>query len=180
VSPFQPSGAEARWRVLYRMLVDIPVGGMLTYKQMAEALNLDHVRHRSALNVAMRRAAQELEQQNKRAVEVVRDEGHRVVDVTGQFRLAKAHGRKAGTQLALAYSKATNVDLANVDPEVRKGFEVLAQGFAQQMEINRRLISRQRRTERILDTVSVRADRTAEEVAEINRRLEELEKRVPE
>lgn len=177
MSPFQPAGAEARWRTLYRLLVNVPVGGMLTYGEMAAALSLDPVRHRSALNVAMRRAAVELEQEDKRAVEVVRDEGHRVVDVAGQLRLAKAHGRKAGTQLEMAYSKATNVDLTNVDPEVRKGFEVLAQGFAQQMEINRRLVARQRRTERALDAVSVHAERTAGEVAELARRLEALEKR---
>lgn len=178
MSPFKPKGAEARWRVLYRLLVAVPVGGVLTYEKMAAALNLDPLRHRSALNVAMRRAAQELEREDKRAVEVVRDEGHRVVDVDGQFRLARAHGRKAGTQLELAYSKATNIDLSNVDPEVRKGFELLARGFAEQMEINRRLISRQRRSERVLDSVSVRTDRTAEEVVELEKRLVELEKRL--
>lgn len=156
MSPFKSIGAEPRWRILYRLLTDTPMGGVLTYGAMGEALDLDPIRGRGAMNAAIRRAAIEHEEQDKRAIEVVRDEGYRVVDVDGHLRLARAHGRKAGNQLGLAHSKVVNVDLTGVDPEVRKGFEVVARGFAEQMEINRRLSARQRRMERALDAVSQR------------------------
>lgn len=177
MSPFKAIGDEPRWRTLYALLRDTPTGSLVTHEQMADALGLDPVHDRAAMSTAMRRAAQEHEEVDKRAVEAVRNEGYRVVDVTGQLRLAKVHGRKAGTQLELAYSKATNVDLSDVDPEVRKGFELLARGFAEQMEINRRLVSRQRRTEKALDLVHQRTERTAEEIAQLQTRLAALEER---
>lgn len=177
MSPFKPLGDEARWRTLYDLLRATPTGTVLTYRQMANALGLDPVRHRSAMASAMRKAAEEHEEQDKRAIEVVRDEGYRVVDVDGHLRLAHVHGRRAGAQLEMAYSKVTNVDLSDVDPEVRKGFEVVARGFLEQMEINRRLSARQRRTERALDAVMQRGERTEEEIAELHARLEALESR---
>jgi hypothetical protein len=45
------------------------------------------------------------------------------------------------------------------------------------MEINRRLAGRQRRTEKALDAVMERGERTEEEIAELKRRLGELEER---
>jgi len=179
MSPFKPIGDEPRWRILYRLLVKAPVGSVVTYQQMADALDLDPVRHRPTIASAMRRAAEEHEEVDRRAIEVVRDEGYRIVDVDGHLRLAHVHGRRAGAQLEMAYSKVTNVDLSDVDPEIRKGFEVVAQGFLQQMEINRRLSARQRRTERALDAVAQRSERTDEELAELQARLSALESRVP-
>lgn len=175
MSPFKPAGDEARWRVIYRLLCDVPTGEVLTYEAMAEELELDPVRHRAVLAAAMRRAAREHEEVDRRAIESVHNEGYRVVDVNGQFRLAKAHNKRAGHQLEMAYSKATNVDLTNVDPEVRKAFEAVARGFLEQMEINRRLTARQQRADKALTAVSVRTERTEEELAELRARLERLE-----
>ncbi len=178
MSPFKPLGDEPRWRTLYDLLRGLDVGDILTYERMANALGLDAVQDRSTMASAMRRAAEEYAEQDKRAIEVVRNEGYRVVDVSTHLKLAHVHGRRAGTQLELAYSHVTNVDLSGVDPEVRKGFEVVARGFLEQMEINRRLSARQRRTERALDAVAQRSDRTDEEIAELQARLQALESRV--
>lgn len=175
MSPFEPLGEEPRWKVLYQLLKGTPTGAIVTYEAMAGALGLDSVRHRSAMASAMRRAADEHEEKDKRAVEVVRNEGYRIVDAGGHLRLAHVHGRRAGAQLEMAYSKVTNVDLSGADPEVRKGFEVVARGFMEQMEINRRLSARQRRTEKTLDVVMERGERTDEEIAELKRRLAAIE-----
>jgi hypothetical protein len=178
VSGFAPLGDEARWRILYRLLVDVPTGEILTYKAMAQALDLDPVRDRPAMVIPLRRAAREHEEKDKRAVEVVRGEGYRVVDVDGHLRLAHKHGRRAGAQLEAAYSKVVNVDLSDVDPEVRRAFEVVARGFSDQMEINRRFSARQDRTERAVDLVTARSDRTEEEIAQLHERLASLEERL--
>lgn len=178
MSPFKPIGSEPRWRTLYELLRQTATGAVLTYEQMGEALNLDPVRQRPAIASAMRRAAEEHEEQDKRAIEVVRDEGYRVVDVDGHLRLARVHNKRAGVQLELAYSKVTNVDLSDVDPEVRKAFDVVAHGFGQQMEINRRMSARQCRTERALDAVATRSERSEEEITEMRERLAALESRL--
>lgn len=178
MSPFKPVGDVARWRILYGLLVDTPVGALLTYEAMADALGLDPVRQRAAISSAMRRAAEEHEEKDKRAVEAVRDEGYRVVDVEDHLRLAHIHGRRAGTQLEIAYSKVTNVDLSGVDPEIRKGFELVARGFVEQMEINRRLSGRQRRMEKVLDGLTEHSGRTEEELTQLRERLKALETRL--
>jgi hypothetical protein len=175
VTAFEPLGDQARWRILYRLLVGVPTGDILTYKAMAHALDLDPVRDRAAMIMPFRRAAREHEEKDKRAIEVVRGEGYRVVDVDGHLRLAHRHGRRAGAQLQAAYSKVTNVDLSDVEPEVRHAFEVVARGFSDQMEINRRLSARQDRTERAVDMVTQRSDRTDEEIAALQARLTLLE-----
>lgn len=178
MSPFKPVGDEPRWRTLYSLLRNTPPGGLLTYQQMADALGLDPARHRPTMASAMRRAAEEYQEVDRRAIEVVRDEGYRVVEAGEHLRLARVHNKRAGTQLEIAYSTATKVDLSNMDPEVRNGLEVLARGFMEQMEINRRLSARQRRTERALDAVAQRSGRTEEELAEMRDRLAALEVRV--
>ncbi len=177
MSPFKPVGDEPRWRTLYGLLRNTAPNDLLTYQQMANALGLDPVRHRPTMASAMRRAAEEYLDVDRRAIEVVRDEGYRVIEAEEHLRLARAHNKRAGTQLEIAYSAATKVDLSNMDPEVRKGLEVLAHGFLEQMEINRRLSARQRRTERALDAVAQRSNRTEEEVAELHARLAALEAR---
>lgn len=177
MSPFKSIGDEPRWRTLYDLLRNTPPGSILTYQQMADALSLDPVRHRPAMASAMRRAAEEYLDVDRRAIEVVRDEGYRVVESNEQLRLARVHNKRAGTQLEIAYSTATRVDLSNVDPEIRKGMELLARGLGEQMEINRRLSARQRRTERVLDVVMQRTDRTEGEMAELHARLAALEAR---
>lgn len=177
MSPFEPVGTEARWRTIYRALRDTPTGEILTYEQLGEALGLDPVKNRGAITAPMRRAAQEHEEVDKRTIEAIPDEGYRVLDVGGQLRLARTRGRKAGTQLELAHSAAVNVDLSGVDLEVRKGFEVLAIGYMELKDANRRMLSRQRRMERTIRAVEEGSGQTAEEVEELKARLAALEQR---
>lgn len=180
MSPFKPAGDEARWKVLYRLLTGTATGDVLTYTRIADELGLDPVRHRSAMSSAMQRASAEHLELDKRAVEVVRNEGYRVVTAQEHMRLAKLHNKRAGAQLDLAYSHVVNVDLASMDQEVRKGFEVMARGFLEQMEINRRLESKQRRTDAALAMVTQRSDQTEEEIAVLRDRLASLESRIAE
>lgn len=176
MSPFEPSGDVARWRVLYALLADLTIGDVLTYETMAESLELDPVQDRHTIQVAMRRAGKELEHADKRAVEAVQNTGYRIVEPEEHLRLARGQQRRSTRALARGHSKVVNVDLSNVDPEVRNAFQVVASAFAMQMEFNRRTDIRQKRLEDALETVREKSTRTDEEVAQLRARLERLEK----
>lgn len=176
MSPFEPAGDVARWRILYALLAGSAVGDVLTYEAMAEALDLDPADDRHTIQVAMRRAAKELEQEDKHAVEAVQNVGYRIVETEEHLRLARQQQRRSTRALVRGHSKVVNVDLSGVDPEVRNAFQVVASAFAMQMEFNRRTDVRQKKLEDALETVREKSTRTDEEVAELRARLERLER----
>lgn len=179
MSPFQPVGERARWATIYDLLCKVEVGGVLTYVDMAAALNLDADIDRHTLQLAMRRAAQELEEVDKKVADSVRNIGYRIVEPPEQLGLARRHQRKAGRSLRRGQSKAVNVDFNAVDAETRKAFEIVAAAFAVQMDFNRRLDVRQRNLEKAVEAVTrqttVQQERTDAELVELRGRLARLE-----
>lgn len=176
MSPFEPAGETARWRILYDLLSGRTVGDVLNYEVMAEALDLDPIEDRHTIQLAMRRASKEFELENKHAVEAVQNVGYRIVEPEEHLRLARGQQRRSSRALARGHSKVVNVDLSNVDPEVRNAFQVVASAFAMQMEFNRRTDVRQKKLEDALDAVREKSTRTDEEVAELRARLDRLER----
>ena len=176
MSPVGPAGETARWRILYDLLSGRTVGDVLNYEVMAEALDLDPIEDRHTIQLAMRRASKELELENKHAVEAVQNVGYRIVEPEEHLRLARGQQRRSSRALARGHSKVVNVDLSNVDPEVRNAFQVVASAFAMQMEFNRRTDVRQKKLEDALDAVREKSTRTDEEVAELRARLDRLER----
>jgi hypothetical protein len=178
--PFEPVGDRARWRVIYDILRGAPAGTVITYEKLAGALALDPVKDRHAIQMSIRRASDELERKDKRAIDVERGQGYKVVPATANLGLARRHQRKAGRALARGYSKAVNVDLSGVDPEVRKALEITAQAFSLQMDMNRRFAAKQSEMEQavadITTTQAADRQRTAEEVAALHARIERLER----
>lgn len=180
MSPFEPVGARARWRILYDLLGKISVGDILTYEAMAKALNLDPIKDRHTIQVSMRRAAKELEHEDKHALESVPNVGYRIVEPEEHLMLARQQQRRSSRALSRGHSKVVNVDLSGVDPEIRDAFQVVAAAFAMQMEFNRRTDVRQKRLEAALESVRDKSNRTDSEVAELRARLEKLENRTTE
>lgn len=175
MSPFKPAGDRARWRMVYDVLRHADIGDVITYEALAEALGLDPGKDRHKVQMAVRRASVDFLDTDKRALDVVIDEGYRVVDASGHLLLARRHQSKASKSLERGHSAATNVDLSGVEPQTRHALEVVAQAFALQMDYNRRLDVRQKRLEDALADVTERSGRTEAEVAELRERLERLE-----
>lgn len=173
MSPFQPAGERARWRIVYDLLVKTETGGTVTYEQLGEALDLDPESDRHLIQMAVRRAAAEHEVLGGRALDVVINKGYRIVHVPEHLMLARRHQRKAGKALARGRSKVDHVDLSGVDAETRQAFEVVAQAFALQADFNRRLDLRQKKLEKQVRAVKAE---TSDEVAELRERLERLER----
>lgn len=176
MTAFQPQGETARWRILYAMLRGCASGDILTYPDMGAALNLHPDDDRHAIQMAMRRAAKEFEREDKHAVDAVPNEGYRVVHDTERLGLARRYQRKAAGALETGHSKVTNVDFNGMDPNVRRGLEIVAQAFALQMDFNRRFDVKHQRLEEAVQSVQEQNRRTDEEVSELRARLERLER----
>jgi hypothetical protein len=177
MSPFTPIGPTARWRTLYGLLRALEVGDVLTYETMAVALDLDPAKDRAITQLAMRRAARELEEQDKHAVEPITNVGYRIVEPETHVVLAKRHQRKAGRSLERGHSKVVNVNLNDVSPELRHIIEVGALAMAAQMDFNRRMDLRQSNLEQAVQAVHTKTERTDEELSDLRERLARLEQR---
>lgn len=172
---FQALGREARWRSLYDLLKPLGVGDTISYEQMAETLELPADVDRNKIRGPLHRAAQEFEQVDKHALEAVPNVGYRVVAAVEHLTLAQRQQKRAGKALKRGHSKVVNVDFNGVDPQVRKGFEVVARAFSLQMDFNRRFDVRQKRLEAVVRETGERTDRNEAEIAELKERLARLE-----
>lgn len=172
---FEPVGAQARWRTIYDELKTVPVGGILSYETMAVALSLDPLKDRNTIQVAMQRAAKELELVDLRAVDVVRNVGYRVVEAREHLTLAQRHQKKSIRSLKRGKSKLDNVDLSLVPEEIRPLFQAGAEALARQMDFNRRTSIRQDRLERGMSTMSKTVERNEDETAKLAARLDRLD-----
>lgn len=175
MAPFQPSGDRARWQVIYDLLCATEVDGVVTYEHLAAALGMDAKADRHRIQVAMRRAALEHERVDKRAVDAVENVGYRVVRPPEHVLLARRQQRRSSNALERGHSKAVNVDLSQVDETTRQALDMVARAFALQMDFNRRFDVRQRNLEQALGAVTQKANRSAEEIAELRARLDRLE-----
>lgn len=173
--PFEPAGETARWRIIYDLLLKASVDQVITYEEMGHALNLDPEADRHAIQMAVRRAAREHEVNEGRALDVVANQGYRIVTVPEHLTLAKRHQRKAGRSLARGQSKVEHVDLTGVDPETRRAFEVVAIAFQQQQDFIRRIDANQKKLARQVTAAASAQERTEDEIAELKARLARLE-----
>lgn len=172
---FSPLGEQARWRTVYDALKAADVGDVITYERLGEALDLDPVEQRHAIQMAVRRAAREYQARDKRALDAVPNEGYRVVAASEHLVLAKRQQSRSSRALERGHRVATNVDLAQVDAHTRRALEAVAVAFGMQMEFNRRFDVRQQRLEAAVLAQTERVERTESEIAALKSRLEELE-----
>ena len=79
MSPFDPIGDVSRWKLAYEVVRAAATDTVVTYDELGEALGLHPVHDRHPIQMAMRRAAKELEEVDKRAVNAVPNKGYRIV-----------------------------------------------------------------------------------------------------
>ena len=179
MSPFNPIGERARWRTLYEIVRQTPTDSEVTYEALAAALALDPEADRHTIQLAMRRASKESEVKDARALEAVPNVGYRVVKSAEHLRLAKNQQKKSHNALVRGQSKVEHVDLAGMEPEIRRAFEVVAQAFAMQAEFMRRTDIRQRKVEAAIAEVQGQSSRSEAEISALKERLARLEGLLP-
>jgi hypothetical protein len=180
--PFQPLGAVSRAQVIYEELLSAAKpGDIITYEALGTLLGIDHadpagrIRIRSPLHQATRKLLKE----RGHAVVAVTNVGYRIAEPAEHLEIAKGHQRRATRQIKMGHAVVTHVDLSEQPEEVQTAFGVVAAAFAQQGEINRRTAGVMKRQEESLAAVTVRVDRTEDEVAELRKRLAALEQQKP-
>lgn len=178
MAPFKPVGEVARWRTLYELLRPMEADDVITYADMAEALDLDVAKDKTVIQLAMRRAARELEEVDNRAVDSVRNVGYRIVSAPEHLTLAERHQRKARGALVRSHSKVEHVDFNALDRDSRKAFEVVGRALTWQLQQMRHLDLRQRDLESAVESVQGNVHRTQSDVARHDERLRELERRI--
>lgn len=180
MAAFKPVGEVARWRTLYELLRPMSPDDQITYAEMAEALDLDVAKDKTIIQLAMRRAAKELEEIDNRAVDSVRNIGYRVVRAPEHLTLAERHQRKARGSLVRSHSKVEHVDFNALDQDSRRAFEVVGRVLTWQLQQMRHLDLRQQNLERAVEAVQGEVTRTESDVANHDERLRELERRIAE
>lgn len=173
--PFVPIGVVARWRVIYDLLGHADVGDLVKYAELGAALGLDPNKERHQIQMAVRRAAYESEQQDNRALEAVPNVGYRIVLPEEHLRLAKGQQRRSSRALVRGHSKVVHVDLNGLDAATRAAFDVVARAFNMQLDLTRRLDVNQRRLAESVAAIQDQTARSADQIAELQARLDRLE-----
>lgn len=172
--PAQP-GRVARWRTAYVLLRELAAGEQITYQRLGEVLGLDPVTDRNRIAPVVRRANDELQRVDHRAVDCVTGVGYVVVTPEEQLVLARRQVTRAGAAIDRGHSLASNVNLNGVNPQVRNALELLARGFAAQADFNRRMLGHQANLADALQRIEQHNARTDNEVDVLRRRLDALE-----
>lgn len=177
MTPFEPVGDLARWRVLVEKFAGVDRGTTLTYGELGRALDLDPAKDRRAIAAAVREASKALSRDHDRSLVAVRNVGYRVALPEEHFDLAGRHQGKARRSLVRSRAQVDHVDLSGMDDATRNAFHAAARVLAYQEGQMRRLDLRQRDLERVVDSITTRVERGEEETAA---RLSELERRIAE
>lgn len=158
-APFEPVGPVARWKVIYDLLRPLKVGEILTYEAAGAALGLDPEADRHVIQMSARRALRELLNVDHRGSKAVTNVGYRVAMPAEHVGLAEERNKRAGRQLVTGRNISTKVDLNGVDSQTRVALEMLANGFARQMEINRRMLDKQQEHDDAIARLTQRVER---------------------
>src|SRR4051812_5680207 len=99
--PGQPVGEQARWRVLYNKLNELEIGGYLSYEDMGLALDLNHLdpRDKSIIYQALRKALDELQDQEHKVFRMLRGHGYQRATATEVLTLAQGHQARAVAEI---------------------------------------------------------------------------------
>lgn len=180
MSPFTPSGEQSRWRIVYDILLTCNIGDLVTYESLGRALDVDPGGDRHLIQMAVRRAAREYLEQEKRALEVVRNAGYQITKAEERPRLVRRQGVKLKRAMARGHDLAVHVDYSGLDMETRRLLENAAATFYAQMQVTKALLRRQARLDEALTHVATKQERSDSEMEQMRERMADLERRLDE
>lgn len=168
------------WEHIYEIMAAAPMGQVLYWEILGEAVGKDATvpGERSLVNAAARRAIKELEQRDKRTARNVRGYGFKIVSNEERLEIARRHQDRAVKEVSLARKQVTNVDLASMEPNTRKAFELTALALGRQAQVMEQVNIRQDRLETVVEHVLAEQRVDAEDRDQIKARLAALEARL--
>jgi hypothetical protein len=146
----QRADGKAEWRVAYELLLPLPIGGVITYDELCEALDRPRWGDMRPIYRVVQRATQELRRHHQRSTEAVNGVGYRVLHPSEHELQARRFHRSSRKRLAtsLEVVKATDMALLNEIQRSRTvSLALVIQGMCAQID---HLDRRQRQTEAIV------------------------------
>jgi hypothetical protein len=166
-------------------------GDLITYVEMADLLGLDIevAGHKAMLHGAIRKAVDELLARHRMVFHMVRGRGYQVARPVQVIEVARQHQARAVAEIESGHTKIEAVDRSEVDTTTARLIEATAMGFARQALMMRQLDVRQKRIETAMaalaetansavdraDETATRVDANEAELAELRKRIAELE-----
>lgn len=144
------------------MFQQASVGDTVAYEAMATELELDPVADRHRIQAAARKAASHLLKTDDRAVEVVPNEGYRLVTAERQIPLAGSQVERAARVMEKGRDLTVHVRLDELSPEGRNIIQAMTVGFAQVAEYARQMTRRMEDHENRLADVEAELKRLSE------------------
>jgi alkylated DNA nucleotide flippase Atl1 len=172
---FEPIGEVSRREAVVNLFEEIPHDTVVTYDEIGTALD---VSDRAIIQTAVGAAKREIERRYSKALIAVPNSGYRVVRPAEQLTLARSHQQRSAKQLKLSKSKLDHVDLSQLTPAENAMFVLAREAIAHVMDYMRKNDIRAARLEQTVETVKQESVKTTEEIAELNRRLADLENRL--
>lgn len=167
-TPFQPKGKEAEWRPVYRAFKKLPVDGVIDYETLTDLLGRPFLPDRSPLYRAMR----ELENKDKRTIEVVTGTGYRVVAAAEHERLARHHQKKSRRQLGKGLRRIRSADRRQLDALAVERLDDMEARFSRLQTMVRTLDDRTKLTEKRQRKTDEKTETVTAQVARLTAALE--------
>ncbi len=150
---FEPKGKKPMWELVYDYVVDKPIGEILTFEELSEAINEDIMKNRNAVYKARKKLAT----RHKKFLVTERGAGYKVVE--GMEQLDHAQSRHV---TARRQSNEATFEVANIKTE----------GMNQEQKNDVRAFIAWNAT--VVSAFSNQAKRVHQASAAVNEKLEEL------
>lgn len=173
--PFEPIGDVPRWTLIYQHLVGLNPGDVIGYPQLAELLGLHPKNDRAVIGDATRRAGQQMERADHRAIAVIPNKGYRILEPQDHPVAAGKRQRGVIRKAKQTLSVVRATDLTNASAEVRDWQQRAEVNASQMVTAIRVLDVRTQRLAAAMATTVVKVDRNEAEVEKLKARLARLE-----
>lgn len=173
-APFTPAGDLPRWEIIFNLFHGLPVGTLITYQQLTDALGVEFETNRSGLDKAIR----VLEEDDKRTVTCVRGRGYVVAPAAAHLALVKERKKRAKKQVGRAISLATNVRKDELSPELAKKLGEQELTLRAHADMLSRMDKRVTRQETALKEVRREVKGTSADMDDRMSKLEEMVSRI--
>lgn len=189
--PFTPVSDDgiARWKKMYEVLRAADIDTVVSYGALGKACGLDDFTQRQLIQSTAARAIKELSDVDKRGVIAVRDSGYRIVQPHEHLTLAKEDQRRSRKMVARGRKRLINTDRTLLDKQTAAAFDTaetaleLQERFARELDIRRKpsvLHGRVSDAQKRIYGSAEPPEQTAEELAVLRSKLEDLRARVAE
>lgn len=177
LTPFEPINGVARWRLVLPLFVDCERGTVVTYQQLADAIDVHPDSDRQAIRSAIRRAVPTLQIEHSRTIEAVKGIGYRVVLPAEHTLLARQQQLKSRRSISRAHSHVEHVEWEKLTDNEKALAAATIRVLTWQAAEMARLDLRQKNLSAMVESLTTRVEMNE---TEHEKRLGELERRLAE